>query len=55
MPQKTLKVVCKKILLDQIIGATFSTFLFIVSTSLLDGYSLKQALNENIKQALKRI
>jgi hypothetical protein len=45
-PMKTFNAICKKVLLDQLIGATFFTFLFIVITCLLDGFSIKEALKE---------
>ena len=47
---KTFKTVCKKIFLDQLVGATFFTFIFIIMTCLLDGYSINQALKEFVEK-----
>ena len=46
LPAKTFKVVCKKILLDQIFAATVFNFLFLVTICLLEGYTFKSSLNE---------
>ncbi|RNA26440.1 mpv17 2 [Brachionus plicatilis] len=45
-PGKSLRVVAKKILLDQIYGATFFTFLFIMIVCLLDGKNFGESLRE---------
>ena len=45
-PAKTFGAIMRKILYDQFIGATFFTFLFIMTVCLLDGLNLRQSLDE---------
>jgi hypothetical protein len=46
LPAKTLGIVMKKILYDQLVGATVFTFLFIMTVCLLDGMSWNESLKE---------
>lgn len=45
-PGRTVQTIAKKILLDQMIGATLYTFLFIVVVCLLEGKSMGASLDE---------
>lgn len=45
-PEKTIRIIAKKIFLDQIYGATFFTFLFIIIVCMLEGKKLSQSLEE---------
>ena len=45
-PKKTFISILKKILLDQLIGATLFTFLFILIVCYFDGLNLSQILDE---------
>jgi hypothetical protein len=45
-PSKTFSAIMKKILYDQLVGATFFTFIFIMTVCLMDGMSLSQSFNE---------
>ncbi|CAF0931180.1 unnamed protein product [Brachionus calyciflorus] len=49
-PTKTPRIIIKKILLDQIYGATFFTFLFIVIVCLLDGKTIRESLSEFVEK-----
>jgi hypothetical protein len=46
LPGKTFPIICKKILLDQIIGGVALTFIFITGLCLLDGQGLTSSLKE---------
>ena len=46
LPGTTFKIIAKKILLDQLVGGTLFIFIYIIGICLLEGQTLKQAINE---------
>ena len=50
LPGKTIGIIARKILLDQLICGTVLIFIYIVGICLLEGQTLKQAFNEFLQK-----